>query len=183
MPKRLRGWANPACSVPLYRPLTEEEEEVARRIALRLPPPLTEEQEVAARVAEAAAAAEGLPLLRSDEGSSGFKHIKFDPDCRRRPYQLAHRKKSKGYYSTPHEAALAYSRLVGREAAWAEAQCQITGAAAASSDVPMTADEARAAAGLPALATLPMLDTRMPPRAARRPGCVVVLDEARLLKI
>jgi len=92
----------------------------------------------------AAAEAEGLPLIRSAASSSGYKHVLYHQKGKVRPYSLHVEGKYLGSFATAEEAALTYSRLLGREAAEAEA--------AKASRVDMTAEEALAAAeaeGLP----------------------------------
>ena len=94
------------------------------------------------RAAEETAAAAGLPLLRSDNNASGFKHVKVDHSCKSRPFQLFAHGKSYGYFATGAEAALAYVTSIGKEEAEAEA----------AGRVHMTVKEALAAAaaeGLP----------------------------------
>ena len=59
-----------------------------------------------------------LPLTRS---GPCWGSVKYDPACKTRPFQLQVFQKSMGYYSTAEEAALAYSRSVGKEAAEREA--------------------------------------------------------------
>jgi len=72
------------------------------------PPPLTAEE--ALRQAEA----EGLTLLRSKSGSTGYKGVGFDSRAKSKPYKADARRGGKtvflGYYQTPEEAALCYAR-------------------------------------------------------------------------
>ena len=81
------------------------------------PPPLTPEEAV--RQAEA----EGLTLLKSESGSSGYKGVYFDIS-KSKPYKAEVRHGGKlvhlGRYATPEEAALCYARTPeGRTAATA----------------------------------------------------------------
>ena len=67
--------------------------------------------------AYAAAAAEGLTLLRSDN-STGFKHVAKQSDTLRKPYvaQPSHggRQEYQGMFATAEEAALAVARFLAR---------------------------------------------------------------------
>jgi hypothetical protein len=96
------------------------------------PRPLTADE------ARAAAAAEGLELVPSSSGQTGFKGVR-KKDGR---YDVLIRENGKqryiGTFVTPEEAALCYARRVGAERAAAEA--------AQAPQQPLTADEARAAA-------------------------------------
>ena len=75
----------------------------------------------------AAAEAEGLTLVPSDTSTSGYHRVHLtDPGCHgfksRFPYRLARADNSHhGYYMTAEEAALNYARMLGPEAAKAEA--------------------------------------------------------------
>ena len=81
-------------------------------------PPYTPEQEAAARAAEASAAAEGLKLIPSSTSTSGYKYIYLAKNGK---YALQVDGQYLGYYSTAEEAALAYSRSIGKDAAHLEA--------------------------------------------------------------
>ena len=89
-------------------------------------PSYTPKQEAAAAMAVALAIAEGLPLIthysrREQHAATRFKHVKNNHTCRARPFQVQVQGRSIGYFSTAQEAALAYSRRIGREAALKEA--------------------------------------------------------------
>ena len=89
-------------------------------------PSYTPEQKAAAAVAEATAISEGLPLIthysrRAQHAATRFKHVKNNQTCRARPFQVQVQGRSLGYFSTAQEAALAYSRRIGRIAALKEA--------------------------------------------------------------
>jgi len=104
--------------------------------------------DLTAEEALAAAEAEGLPLIRADTNRAGFKHVRPNTSNTARPYSLFVEKKYTASFATAEEAALSYSRRIGREAAQAEA----AQAAEAEARVDMTAEEAVAAAeaeGLP----------------------------------
>ena len=97
--------------------------------------------DMTAEEALAAAEAEGLPLVRTDANATGFRHVQKWAGQR---FRLKATGLPTAYFATAEEAALAYSRHVGREAAEEEA--------ARASHVDMTAEEALAAAeaeGLP----------------------------------
>ena len=71
--------------------------------------------------ATAAAEAEDLPLIRS-QNAAGFKHVSTWGACSEsRPYVLQVAGKRQGSFATAEEAALAYARRVGRERAAEEA--------------------------------------------------------------
>jgi len=96
------------------------------------PPPMTAEE--ALRLAEA----EGLTLLKSDSGSTGFKGVGFRSG-RRMPYLVKVKRGGKtvflGYFLTAEEAALVYARTP-------EAQAAVAAAAAPPAPPPLTAKEA-----------------------------------------
>jgi len=104
----------------------------AAQARIAVPQPLTADE------ARAAAAAEGLVLVPSASGQTGFKGVR-KKDGR---YDVLIRENGKqryiGTFATPEEAALCYARRVGAERAAAEA--------AQAPQQPLTADEARAAA-------------------------------------
>jgi hypothetical protein len=82
--------------------------------------------EVCAEVA-AAAAAEGLTLIRSERSVTGFKHVSRDPVVISKPFQLRinagnGKVANLGYFARADEAALAYARRVGPEASAKEQQ-------------------------------------------------------------
>jgi len=93
------------------------------------PPPLTAEE--ALQQAEA----EGLTLLRSESGSTGYNGVSFDSTCPNKPYKAQVRRGGKqvylGNHATPEEAALSYTRSPKAQAAVA---------AAAAAPPPMTAE-------------------------------------------
>ena len=117
--------ATPELGSAEKRPASAEADDEPSKRAKLLP--YTPEQEAAARAAVASATAEGLPLIPSEAGpnqvaaASGFKHVKYDRESRTRPFQLYANRKSLGYFSTAEEAALAYSRSIGKDAAHLEA--------------------------------------------------------------
>ena len=97
--------------------------------------------------AHAAAAAEGLELLRSAENATGFKSV--NRNSGRGPFK-AHpwhggRQHNLGYFTTAEAAALAIARFLGPEG---------IAAALAPEPAPMTAAEALAAAAAEGLALL-----------------------------
>jgi len=95
-----------------------------------MPPPMTPEE--ALRQAEA----EGLTLLRSESGSTGYKGVRVSSRCKSKPYHAqvwrGGKTVSLGYYQTPEEAALCYARSPEARAA----------AAAPPEPSPLTAEEA-----------------------------------------
>ena len=101
------------------------------------PPPITAEKAV--RQAEA----EGLTLLRSESGNSGYKGVTFNRSKKSKPYQAQLRRGGKdvhlGRFVTAEEAALCYARTPEAQAAAAAAQAA---AAAPPAPPPMTAEEA-----------------------------------------
>jgi len=102
--------------------------------------------DMTAEEALAAAEAEGLPLVRTDANATGFRHVQKWAGQR---FRLKATGLPTAYFATAEEAALAYSRQVGREAAQAEAASP-----ARAPRVDMTTEEALAAAeaeGLPLL--------------------------------
>ena len=73
----------------------------------------------AAAAAVAAAAAEELPLIRSDN-KAGFKGVAIAPSNKSRPFvvlKAGSKRQYLGYFLTAEEAALAYSRHIGKAAA------------------------------------------------------------------
>ena len=76
----------------------------------------------------AAAAAEGLTLIRSGRTTTGFKHVtqNMPTGTHAKPFQLRVSVEGKvingGYYATADEAALAYARRIGPEASAREAK-------------------------------------------------------------
>ena len=82
------------------------------------------------------AEAEGLTLLQSESGSTGYTGVSFNGSCKSRPYQAKVRRRGKdvflGYFTTPEEAALCYARTPEAQAA----------AAAPPAPQPLTAEEA-----------------------------------------
>ena len=96
----------------------------------RWPPPLTAEEVL--RQAEA----EGLTLLQSESGSTGYKGVTFNRDSKSKPYKVEVWRGGNevylGRFTTPEEAALCYARTPeGR-----------TAAAAPPEPPPMTPEEA-----------------------------------------
>jgi len=79
------------------------------------PPPLTAEEAV--RQAQA----EGLTLLRSESGSTGYKGVSFYGSCKSKPYHAKGRRGGKtvhlGVFATAEEAALCYARTPEAQAA------------------------------------------------------------------
>ena len=84
------------------------------------------------------AEAEGLTLLRSESGSTGYKGVTVD-SRRSKPYKAEVRRDGKnvslGSFATVEEAALTYARTP-------EAQAAVAAAAAKPAPPPMTAEEA-----------------------------------------
>ena len=108
-------------SVPLPQAVETDSTETDRKTLAYTP-----EQEAAAAEAEAAAIAEGLPLImqysrREQQSAVNFKHVKWNREYVRKPFQLQAQGKSLGYFHTAQEASLAYSRSIGKEAAQKEA--------------------------------------------------------------
>jgi hypothetical protein len=74
--------------------------------------------------AEQLAAVEGLSLIKSSSGSSGYKGVYENvstTSSARKPYSAMISNRVVGSFDTAHEAALAYSRALGPEACAAEA--------------------------------------------------------------
>ena len=92
----------------------------------------------------AAAAEEGLALLRAENNATGFKGVSHNNDSASKPFRahLWHngRNKSLGRFATAEEAALAYARHLGPEGVAAAL------VPPAPKPAPMTAAEAHAAA-------------------------------------
>ena len=107
--------------------------------------------EINAAEAQAAAAEEGLSLVRA-ENSTGFKYVRRDPKSVSKPFkaELRHggRFEYLGYFATAEEAALAIARFLGPKRVAAAL------APAAPKPTPMTAAEAHAAAASEGLALL-----------------------------
>jgi len=105
----------------------------AAQAAAAAPPPMKAEEAV--RQAEA----EGLTLLRSESGSTGYKGVSFYGSCKSKPYHAKGRRGGKtvhlGVFATAEEAALCYARSPeGRAAAAAPPE--------PPPPPPMTAEEA-----------------------------------------
>ena len=70
------------------------------------------------------AEAEGLTLLRSESGSTGYTCVSFNGSCKSKPYKAQLRRGGTmvtlGYFATPEEAALCYARSPEAQAAAAE---------------------------------------------------------------
>ena len=120
---------------PGPQPLTADEPEEAAEARVVAPQPLTADE------ARAAAAAEGLELVPSSSGKTGFKGVSKHDNR----YQAGIKENGKtrhlGSFATPEEAALCCARHVGAERSAAEvAKARVT------VPQPLTADEARAAA-------------------------------------
>ena len=107
---------------------------VARGSAAAAAPPITSKEVL--RQAEA----EGLTLLRSERGSTGYKGVRFNSSSKRNPYvakvSRGGKETSLGCFATPEEAALCYARTPEGQAAAARA------AAAPPVPQPLTAEEA-----------------------------------------
>jgi hypothetical protein len=121
---------------PQPQPLTAEEARVGDG-----PQPLTAEE------ARAAAAAEGLELVTSASGETGFKCVYKEGLKYRAKIGEGGRSRRLGLFATPEEAALCFARHVGAERAAAEAR--------GDRPQPLTADEARAAAAAEGLELMP----------------------------
>ena len=89
--------------------------------------------DMSAEQALAAAEAEALPLVRSATNASGFKHVRHCTS-NSRPYHLEFEGKHHGCFATPEEAALHYSRHVGKETAMAEVADKAAAEAAAKEE-------------------------------------------------
>ena len=103
--------------------------------------------------AHAAAAAEGLTLLRAEDNATGFKGVRHKNDRPRlKPFEAqpwhGGRLKKLGHFATAEEAALAVARFLGPEGVAAAL------APPAPEPAPMTAAEAHAAAAAEGLALL-----------------------------
>ena len=70
------------------------------------------------------AEAEGLTLLRSESGSTGYTCVSFNGSCKSKPYKAQLMRGGTmvtlGYFATPEEAALCYARSPEAQAAAAE---------------------------------------------------------------
>jgi len=108
------------------------------------PQPLTADE------ARAAAAAEGLELVPSSSGETGFKGVRKHSGRYKAHIKEKGKHRYLGVFSTPEEAALCYARYIGAERAAAEA-AQARG----EGPRPLTADEARAAAAAEGLDLVP----------------------------
>ena len=125
-------------------------------------PSPSEAAPMTAAEAYAAAAAEGLTLLRSDN-STGFKHVAKQSDTLRKPYvaQPSHggRQEYQGMFATAEEAALAVARFLARsqESSGEKPPRAAAPAAApvASRAASMTAAECHAAAAAEGLWLVP----------------------------
>ena len=113
---------------------------LAMKRATEEEPTARQRQRVAMTAEEAltAAEAEGLLLVRTDANASGFRHVTNSSGQR---FRLKASGLPMAFFATAEEAALAYSRQVGREAAQAEAASP-----ARAPRVDMTTEEALAAA-------------------------------------
>eukprot|EP00900_Chrysochromulina_parva_P009099 jgi/Chrpa1/18190/Chrysochromulina_OHIO_Genome00023911-RA len=101
--------------------------------------------------ARAAAAAEGLELVPSTSGETGFKSVTKHV-CGKYEVRIQDNRKKcyLGIFATPEEAALCYARHIGAKRAAAEAA-----AARGKGPQSLTADEARAAAAAEGLELVP----------------------------
>jgi hypothetical protein len=108
------------------------------------PQPLTADE------ARAAAAAEGLELVPSSSGETGFKGVRKHSGRYKAHIKEKGKHRYLGVFSTPEEAALCYARYIGAERAAAEA-AQARG----EGPRPLTADEARAEAAAEGLDLVP----------------------------
>jgi ubiquitin/hemin uptake protein HemP len=128
------------------RAAAEAAEAADARIAA--PQPLTADE------ARAAAAAEGLELVTTASGETGFKCV-YKHHGGKYTAQITENGKSRflGNFATPEEAALCYARHIGAERAAAEAAEAADARIAAPQ--PLTADEARAAAAAEGLELVP----------------------------
>jgi hypothetical protein len=110
------------------------------------------QQPLTADEARAAAAAEGLELVPSASGQTGFRGVTQPRVSGRYVVMIYENGKPRyiGTFATPEEAALCYARHVGAERAAAEAA-----EATDNGQQPLTADEARAAAAAEGLELVP----------------------------
>jgi hypothetical protein len=100
--------------------------------------------------ARVAAAAEGLELLPSSSGESGFKGVVMHYGKYQARIEEKGNLRHLGTFATPEEAALCYARHAGAERAVAEAA-----EARGKRPRPLTADEARVAAAAEGLVLVP----------------------------
>ena len=110
-------------------------------------------QHLRANKARAAAAAEGLELVRSSKNQTGFKGVNLTGG---RYYLNIYENgmaRRLGGFATPEEAALCYARHLGAERAAAEAAKER--GEGLNTTKPLTADEARAAAAAEGLELVP----------------------------
>ena len=123
----LGSYATPEEAALCYARTLEVQEAAAAPPA---PPPMTAEEVLQQ------AETEGLALLRSESGSTGYKGVSFDSSSRSKPYQARMQRGGKkvglGYFATAEEAALCYARTPEGRAA----------AAAPPAPPPLTAEEA-----------------------------------------
>ena len=77
-----------------------------------------------AKTAVRQAEAEGLTLLKSESGSTGYTGVSLNGSCKSKPYKAQLRRGGTmvtlGYFATPEEAALCYARSPEAQAAAAE---------------------------------------------------------------
>ena len=104
--------------------------------------------------AHAAAAEEGLTLLRAEKNATGFKYVGRNNSARKPFMAQAYRKDHLmqiGHFATAEEASLAVARFLGPEGVVASLAAD---AAKALEPAPMTAAEAHAAAAAEGLTLL-----------------------------
>ena len=122
-------------------------------VAAVLAPPAPEPAPMTAADAHAAAAEEGLALLRA-ENAAGFKGVSRTGGSASKPFQaqlmLGGRTNYLGYFATAEEAALAVARFLGPEGVAAE----LAPPAPPAPEPTMTAAEAHATAAAEGLALL-----------------------------
>ena len=87
-----------------------------------------------------------IRLIHSSTNATGYKHVYANPKSCNKPFKLQIEGKYHGNFFTAEEAALAYSRHVGREAAQAEAAAAQVAEARAMVHADFTAEDALAAA-------------------------------------
>jgi ubiquitin len=138
---------------------TERATAEAAQARIAVPQPLTADE------ARAVAAAEGLELVPSASGETGYKCVyryggKYEA-------KITENGKSRhlGNFATPEEAALCYARHIGAERAAAEAAD-----ARIAAPQPLTADEARAAAAAEGLELVPSASSETGFRGVYRNG-------------
>ena len=130
------------------------------RIAATLQP-LTEDE------ARAAATAEGLELVPSSHGMTGFKGVSMNRGRYLVQIQENGQTRHLGTFATPEEAALCYARRAGA----ARAAIEAAEARIAATLQPLTADEARAAATAEGLELVPSSRSKTGFKGVRKKHC------------